>query len=65
MEYDNGRYREALVKHLTQLYSGSQRDRDSAASLDKLTGVDFEDLDRQYLEYSRELDKAADGAAQR
>lgn len=58
MEHDNGRYREALVKHLTQLYSSSTRERDAALPLDKLTGVDFEDLDRQYLEDAKQLEKA-------
>ena len=60
MEYDNGRYREALVKHLTQLYSSNSRERDAAPALDKLTGTDFEDLDRQYAEDARQLEKAAD-----
>jgi len=59
MEYDNGRYREALVRHLTQLYSSNAKERDAAPALDKLTGVDFEDLDRQYLEDARQLDQAA------
>lgn len=60
MEYDNGRYREALVKHLTQLYSASTRERDSAPGLDKLTGVEFEELDRQYAEDAKALEMAAE-----
>ena len=58
MEYDQGRYREALVTHLTQLYSANTRERDSAASLEKLTGIDFEDLDRQYMDDARQTDGA-------
>jgi len=60
MEYDNGRYREALVKHLTQLYSSSPRERDAAQSLETLTGVDFEDLDRQYADDARQIEQALD-----
>jgi hypothetical protein len=60
MEYDDGRYREALVKHLTQLYSSNSRERDSAPGLDKLTGVEFEELDREYAEDAAQLSKAAD-----
>ena len=56
MEYDNGRYREALVKHLTQLYSANPRERDHAMSLEELTGVGFEDLDQQYADDARKID---------
>ena len=59
MEYDKGRYREALVKHLTQLYSSNSKVRDAAPALDKLTGVEFEELDRQYAEDARQLEGAA------
>lgn len=48
MEFDNGRYREALVQHLAQLYSSDTRVRDSAVGLDRLTGVDYDELDQQY-----------------
>jgi hypothetical protein len=51
MQYDGGRYRDALVAHLSQLYSSSSRKRDFADGLDELTGVDFEELDRQYGEF--------------
>jgi len=56
MHYDNGRYREALVKHLTQLYSASSRVREDAESLDELTGIEFTELDRQYAEDAAEVD---------
>ena len=59
MHYDKGRYREALVAHLSQLYSANNNVRDQAKGLDNLTGVAFEDLDRQYLEDTRTLEQAA------
>ena len=58
MHFDNGRYREALVTHLSQLYSGNEKVRNQAKGLDELTGVDFEDLDRQYLEDARKVEQA-------
>ncbi len=63
MHFDDGRYREALVTHLSQLYSGDTRVRDRATGLDELTGVDFEELDRQYAEDSRRIE--ADLTAER
>lgn len=60
MHYDEGRYREALVTHLSELYSGDSRVRDRAAALDELTGVEFDELDRQYIEDARQLEAAAD-----
>lgn len=57
MHYDNGRYREALVTHLSQLYGSNGQKPDAVDGLDELTGVDFEDLDRQYAEDSQALDK--------
>lgn len=59
MEYDGGRYRESLITHLTQLYSPNAKVRDHAAGLDKLTGVEFEDLDRQYADDARSFEKEA------
>ena len=56
MHYEKGRYREALVKHLAQLYSADERTRERADGLDELTGVDFSDLDRQYAEDARQTD---------
>ena len=56
MQYDNGRYREALVRHLDHLYSSDPRKRAQATGLDELTGVEFETLDRQYSEDARQTD---------
>lgn len=54
MHYDNGRYRDALIEHLAQLYSNSARKREHPQGLDELTGESFEELDRQYAEFLRE-----------
>ena len=59
MEYDGGRYRDALVGHLAQIYSADARKRQYTQGLDELTGVSFTDLDRQYGEWMKEL-RAAD-----
>lgn len=57
MHHDNGRYREALVNHLTQLYSRDERIRERADALDELTGVDFSVLDKQYAEDAKATDE--------
>jgi hypothetical protein len=54
MQYDGGRYRDALVQHLAQLYSANARKRNAPDRLDELTGVEFAELDRQYGEFLRE-----------
>jgi len=56
MHHDKGRYREALVKHLAQLYSKDERVRERVEGLDDLTGIDFTELDRQYAEDARQMD---------
>lgn len=52
MHYEDGRYREPLIEHLSQLYnsSGPRRSR-RVESLPELIGVDYATLDRQYGEY--------------
>ncbi len=49
LHYDNGRYRDALIQHLSQIYTPNQRI--SIASLEILTGVNTTELDRQYHRY--------------
>jgi hypothetical protein len=56
MHYEDGRYRDALMRHLEQLYSADSRKREQVDGLDTLTGVEYEDLDRQYAEDSRQTD---------
>jgi hypothetical protein len=55
MHYDDGRYREALIEHLSQIYSPTKAIREHPEPLDELTGVEDEELDRQYAEYIRGL----------
>jgi hypothetical protein len=55
MHCDDGRYREALIEHLSQIYSPTKAVRESPDTLDELTGVEDEELDRQYAEYIRRL----------
>jgi hypothetical protein len=47
MHYDDGRYRGALVEYLIAVYSG----KDNADTLAKLTGVEYDQLDREYREF--------------
>jgi hypothetical protein len=55
MHYDDGRYREALIEYLSQIYSPDKTIRENPDSLEELTGVTAEDLDRQYAGYIRQL----------
>ena len=49
LHYAEGRYRDALIQHLSQIYTRDRRI--TIPSLSKLTGVDTTELDRQYREY--------------
>ncbi|MEZ6064887.1 MAG: hypothetical protein R3B90_04095 [Planctomycetaceae bacterium] len=55
LHYENGRYRDGFVSYLTQLYSPDSRIRGPAQSLDEAVGVTFDELNRQYVEYVRNL----------
>jgi len=57
MHYDGGRYREALVTHLSQLYSANDRRRLTAQGVDDLTEVPPDELDREYADFCRQLDR--------
>lgn len=59
LHYDEGRYREALIEHLSQIYSPTKAVRDNPESLAELTGVDDEELDRQFGDYIRQLAPSA------
>lgn len=61
MHYDNGRYRDDLIEHLTQHYSVTRRKVPMVQGLDELTGVDYAELDRQYGEYCATLMKTMAG----
>jgi hypothetical protein len=55
LHYDDGRYREALIEHLSQIYSPTKAIREKPDSLEILTGVAEEELDQQYADYIRRL----------
>lgn len=58
MHYDGGRYRDALIEHLSQLYDSRRTARGTRAqSLAELTGVGFTELDRQYAEFAAALER--------
>lgn len=60
MHYEDGRYRDALIQHLSQIYSPDPRIRANPQPLDVLTGVSFAELDRQYLSYLTEIQLAVE-----
>ncbi|MEZ6044722.1 MAG: DUF1570 domain-containing protein [Planctomycetaceae bacterium] len=51
MHYDNGRYRDALIEHLIQIYNAAGYRPGSVSNLAQLTESSYEELDRQYDEY--------------
>ena len=55
MQYDQGKYRPALVKTLQDLYAG----RDEPSTLEALTGRSFAELDREYKQYLEALPNTA------
>jgi hypothetical protein len=55
MQYEGGRYRDALIEHLAEIYHTTGRERAFVRGLDDLTGVSYADLDRQYVEYMHSL----------
>jgi hypothetical protein len=63
MHYEGGRYRDALVEHLSELYHATGRYRPMVRPMDELTGFSFADLDRQYVEYMHALPAAFNQAA--
>ncbi len=54
MHAGNGKYRDALIEHLSQLYSRNRRIRENPATLPELIGTDYEALDDEYGAYLRE-----------
>ncbi|MGE3317500.1 MAG: DUF1570 domain-containing protein, partial [Planctomycetaceae bacterium] len=59
MHYDDGRYRDALVEHISQLYRPDPRGKNRVQSLEELTGTAFSELDREYGEYMKEMETSA------
>lgn len=58
MEYDGGKYRDALIEHISQIYRGSRR----VQSLEELTGVPYKELDEQYRNFITALPVRVKGA---
>ncbi len=58
LECEDGTYRDALIEHLSQIYSPNSRVRSKPQTIAELTGVPFAELDRQYLSYMTELNSA-------
>lgn len=65
MHYDRGRYRDALIEHLAQLYHGAGPLRRPAQNLAELTGVAYTELDRQYGAYVKGLGEVRAAARER
>jgi hypothetical protein len=55
LHYGSGRYRDALIEHLAEIYRTNGRQRAQVKGLDELTGVSYTELDRQYVEYMHSL----------
>ena len=55
MEYDNGKYRDALIEHLSQIYRSNSRRYVRVKTLQDLTGVSYGQLDREYGTFIRAL----------
>lgn len=55
LNYEDGMYRDAFIQYLASVYDPAFRARQKSVSLEKILGVNYEDLDRQYLAYLREL----------
>jgi hypothetical protein len=63
MQYEAGRYRDALIEHLSEIYRAGARGRLAVRSLAELTGVSFDELDRQYEAYMQALPTSIPQAA--
>lgn len=64
MEYDHGKYRDALIQHLSQLYGNNPRRFVQVKSLEELTGVSYTAFDLEYDKFIRNLPDRAKPAAQ-
>lgn len=57
MHFEKGRYRGDLIEHLRQIYAAAET-KQRPESLEALTEVSFEELDRQYIQFTRDLSNA-------
>jgi hypothetical protein len=62
MEYGDGKYREALIEHLSQLYRNDSKRFVRVKSLEELTGVSYKKLDQEYGEFIRNMPDRATAA---
>lgn len=60
MHYEQGLYRDALIAHLSQIYSPNARIRARVQGMDALIGVSYDDLGMQYQDYVRGLPSLLD-----
>ncbi len=58
LHYEGGVYRDEFIKHMSLVYSPNSRVRDNPPTLEELTGVSFEILDQQYIEFIKSLSPA-------
>jgi hypothetical protein len=65
MQGRQGEYRDALIQQLVQLYSVDPRKREFTTGLDELTGVSYDQLDREYGEFLEECAAEVNRAAGR
>ncbi len=66
MNSGEGRYREALIDHLSQIYSVKQAVRENPEPLAELIGVSPDEIDQQYVKFLKDiepLEPPADAAA--
>ena len=56
MHAEGGHFRDALIEHLSQMYSTNRSVNNAPQSLSDLIGLDYGDLDRLYGEYVRQLE---------
>ncbi len=54
MHYEDGIYRDDLIKYISQIYSVRNMRAGPVQRLDDLTGVSFNELDQQYGDYIRQ-----------
>ncbi len=62
IHYEDGKYRDALVQYLTQIYSSRSAIRDFPQSMEELTTVRAAELDAEYKEYLTGLNTVTEEA---
>jgi len=55
MHYDNGRYRDDLVRLLISIYRPDPKNLDYQPNISEITGVSFAELEKQYLSHVGDL----------